>query len=64
MHSQVCNFCISIFLFLNLQNLIFKLINNYVHRVVNMTEVGESRRNACKVIKSFNLLRQIGSREN
>jgi len=27
-----------------------------------MTEVGESRRNACKVIKSFNLLRQIGSR--
>jgi len=27
-----------------------------------MTEVDESRRNACKVIKSFNLLKRIGSR--
>jgi len=26
-----------------------------------MTEVGESWRNACKVIKSFNLQKQIGS---
>jgi len=28
----------------------------------DMTEVGESWRNACKVIKSFNLWKQIGSR--
>jgi len=28
----------------------------------NMTEVDESRRNACKVIKSFNMQTHIGSR--